>query len=295
MAANFKLLYGSSMKSPIRYFGGKGLMFKDIINEFPSEKAYSIFIEPFAGGASVLLQKPSRTEAEILNDLDGNIYALFMVLATKELFSEFKEKCDLAFYSHRLWNEFKKKLQDDNLLLVDRAFYYWYVNRTSRNSIGGFSTSVNTIRRGMSKSVSDFLSSVDGLSELHDRLSPVIIENMDALELIAKYKDFPNCFMYLDPPYSHETRTSTRYRIDFSTQQQKMLVDLLLNSKCHYLLSGYINTEYERLEKAGWFRQEIIIKTKDGNSKPKNKTEVLWRNYLLEAEINVCPSAWGII
>ena len=39
----------------------------------------------------------------------------------------------------------------------------------------------------MSKSVSDFLSAIDRLDEIHDRLSKVIVTNCDGIDLIEKY------------------------------------------------------------------------------------------------------------
>jgi len=60
----------------------------------------------------------------------------------------------------------------------------------------------------MSKSVSDYLSMIDYLPQIHNRLSSVIVENRDIFELIPKY-DSKETFFYLDPPYVHETRSST--------------------------------------------------------------------------------------
>ncbi|MEK6882307.1 MAG: DNA adenine methylase, partial [Nanoarchaeota archaeon] len=176
-----------------------------------------------------------------------------------------KNKCDLVFYSEDLRAEYKELLKTD-LSLLDRAFYFWYVNRTSVNGVGGFSIN-SCVRRGMSKSTSDFLSCIDRLPEIHDRLSSVIISNKNALELI-KEKDNKNTFYFLDPPYAWETRTSTRYAVDFSPEQQKQLVDILLTSQSKVLLCGYINKEYERLEGAGWKRNDFEVKTTDGNHNP---------------------------
>lgn len=80
--------------------------------------------------------------------------------------------CELALYSETLSNEFIERLrvQEAQLSQPQRAFMFWYVNRTRHNGVGGFSINT-TVRRGMSKSTSDMLSSVAGLPALHDRLS----------------------------------------------------------------------------------------------------------------------------
>lgn len=37
------------LNSPIRYFGGKGTMFNNIIEQFPLPETYNTYIEPFGG------------------------------------------------------------------------------------------------------------------------------------------------------------------------------------------------------------------------------------------------------
>jgi DNA adenine methylase len=261
-----------------RYFGGKGNGLREIIySHFPPKSSYSVYAEIFGGGASVLLRKPPFG-IEVYNDLEQNVYSLFKVVSDKSLFPRFKEMCDLAIYSHQLRDEYRQDLKKD-IDIVERAYKYFYVNRASINSVGGFSASTECVRRGMSKSVSDFLSAIDGLKELHNRLSRVIIENVDGIELIKKY-DRPKVFMYLDPPYAWSTRGSTRYTVDMSDKQQEELITILLNLKhAKILLSGYDCKEYERLTNNGWEKISFDVKTQTGNRKAKTKTEVLWKNY----------------
>ena len=266
------------MKSPIRYFGGKGGMYKEIMQFFPPQENYVTYIEPFGGGASLLFQK-HPSPVEIYNDLEENVYSLFKVLADKKLFSQFKEKCDLSYYSAKIRSEYKEDLKKKDLSLVDRAYKFFFVNRTSVNGVGGFGCATEIIRRNMSKSTSDFLSAIDGLIEVHNRLSSVIIENRDGVEIIKKY-DRKDVFFYMDPPYHFSTRTAARYKVDMSDEQQKKLIDLLLSLRyCKVLLSGYDCKEYDTLTKHGWDKRTFVINTIDGNRRPKKKTEVIWKNY----------------
>ena len=57
----------------------------------------------------------------------------------------------------------------------------------------------------MGGAVSRWLGSVEGLSEIVQRLLRVQIENAPALEVIARY-DSPETLFYCDPPYLHGTR-----------------------------------------------------------------------------------------
>ena len=65
------------------------------------------------------------------------------------LFEEFKFKCDLVHFSEDLRSEFRLKLKED-LNILDRAFYFFYTNRTSHNGIGGLTIS-NIVRRKSKK------------------------------------------------------------------------------------------------------------------------------------------------
>lgn len=256
------------MKSPIKYYGGKSYMTNIIINQFPDN--YDIYVEGFGGGASVLFNKP-QGGIEVYNDLEENVYSLFKVLSDSNAFNRLKERMDLTFYSAQLREEHKELLSTE-LSIEDRAYYFLYVNRSSFNGVGGFSAT-HIVRRNMSKSTSDFLSMIDKLPEIHNRLSSVIIEHRDIMDLIDKY-DKPNVFMYLDPPYVISTRASSqKYQCDMTDEQHKQLVDRLLNCKCKWLISGYDNPIYDKLtEKYG----KITFKSPNSKS---FAMETLWKNY----------------
>lgn len=256
------------MKSPIKYYGGKSYMTDIIINQFP--KDYDIYVEGFGGGASVLFQK-TQVWIEVYNDLEENVYSLFKVLSDKEMFERLKARMDLTYYSAQIREEYKELLKTE-VSLEDRAYYFLCVNRSSFNGVGGFSTT-HIVRRNMSKSTSDFLSMIDKLPETHNRLSSVIIEHRDIMDLIDKY-DRSNVFMYLDPPYVISTRASSqKYECDMTDEQHKKLVDRLLACRCKWLVSGYDNSIYDKLtNKFG----KMEFKSPNSGS---SATEILWKNY----------------
>ena len=252
------------MNAPIKYFGGKGTMFKSIIEHFPNNEEYNIYVEPFGGSYSIGLKK-EETEIEVYNDIEKNVYSLYKVLSDKPLFEEFKFKCDLVHFSEDLRSEFRLKLKED-LNILDRAFYFFYTNRTSHNGIGGLTIS-NIVRRKMSKSTSDFLSAIDRLPELHQRLSKVLVLNTDGIKLIQKYKEFPNCLIYADPPYHHSTRTGARYKEDMDNNQQELFIESVLNSKAKILISGYDCEPYKKLTENGFTKIQFEVKTYGGDYK----------------------------
>jgi DNA adenine methylase len=265
------------MNSPIKYFGGKNGFANKILEYFPKNHQTMNYIEPFCGSAAMLFHK-ERSPIEIINDIDENVYSIFSVLINKQDFSEFKYKCDLSLFSEKMLLQYKASLKNDDLSIVERAYKYYYCNRLSFNSSGGISASTS-VRRNMSKSVSDYLSSIDKLYEIHNRLSNVVILNRDGVNVIKKY-DKENTFMYCDSPYANETRSSGRYKHDFTDDKQDEYLNVLISIKnAKMLISGYNCERYEILEKNGYNRIDLIIKTQDSNQKGKTKIESLWFNY----------------
>lgn len=264
--------------SVIRYFGGKGNgLSKRLLSYFPDDYEKMKYLEAFGGSAAVLFNK-RISPIEIYNDLEDNVYSLFKVLSDRDLFKTFKEKCDLTPYSKRIMDEFRTSLKEDDLSIEERAYKYFVVNRTAYNGHGGFSSSP-AIRRNMSKSISDYLSTVDRLYEIHQRISKVIIHNTDAIDLIKKY-DKEDWMMYLDPPYHWSTRTSARYKEDMSVEKQDDFLKCLLEcNKAKILISGYDCEEYNVLVDNGWKKVSFEVKTQNTNRVGKTKIETIWFNY----------------
>ena len=241
----------------------------DIIKDnFPSE--FKTYIEGFGGGASVLFSKePSKIE--IYNDLEENVYSLFKVLSDESLMKEMKSKLDLTPYSRQIREEFKLDLKKKDLSIVDRAYKFFYVNRASFNGVGGFSVTMLP-RRNMMKNVSSYLSMIDNLEEFHQRLSSVVIEHLDIMELLDKY-DNENVFFYLDPPYVQSTRKSSqRYGVEMSDDDHMRFIEKCNSLKGKVLISGYDNLIYEGLK--GF--EKVTFKSPNAGSEA---TECLWRNY----------------
>lgn len=256
------------MNSLLKYYGGKHYMRDTILANFPNH--FDSYIEGFGGSASILFKK-EPFGIEVYNDLDKNVYSVFKVLQDRSLFESFRDSLLKTPYSLDIWKEYKESLVTDELTLLERAIRFFYVNRSSFNSVGGFSVNL-TIRRGMSKSCSDYLSSVDNLDSYNERISRVIIENRDIFDLIDKY-DSESSFFYLDPPYVIETRKSSqKYRQEFLNEQHEALVNKVNSMKGKVLISGYNHSIYDNLN--GFKKIEF-----SSPNSCSNATEVLWKNY----------------
>lgn len=260
----------------IKYFGGKGTMYNNIIKHFPNSSEYTTYIEPFGGAYSIGIRYAINVPVEIYNDLDKNVYSLYKVLSTPNLFRQFKKRCDQVYYMADLRLECRNNLPEE-LSLIDRAFFFYYFNRTSHNGIGGFSVNV-AIRRNMSKCISDMLSNIDYLPQLHQRLSKIIVLNQDGIELIKKYSR-PGVMIYCDPPYLPATRTSSRYPVDMDTPTHQRFLEACINSQANILISGYDHPIYDVLLENRFTKTKFEVKTTTNNGKPKTKIETLWKNY----------------
>ena len=64
------------MKSPIQWFGGKGLFTKVLLPLIP---AHHLYVEAFGGGASLLFAKPPSSN-EVYNDIDSTLADFFRML-----------------------------------------------------------------------------------------------------------------------------------------------------------------------------------------------------------------------
>ena len=186
------------------------------------------------------------------------------------MFKTFQHMCELSPYNDDMRKEYISILKSNkDIPILNRAYMFFYVNRTSFNGIGGFK--INTyVRRGTSKSISDYLSGVEHLEELHGRLKNVIVSNTDAIGLMSRFNK-ENVFMYLDPPYVQSTRTSNiRYEIDMNDEQQDVFLETCINSKAKLLISGYDNEKYNILLDNGFSKSNFTT---------NSRVETLWQNY----------------
>ena len=135
-------------------------------------------------------------------------------------------------------------------------------------------------RRGQNEQASAWLTAVEGLPAVHERLRRVVILNRPALEVIRS-EDTPATLFYLDPPYAHETRTakSAYGRFEMSEADHRELLCVLLGVKGKVMLSGYPSPLYDTAL-AGWTRHTFDMPNHAAGGETKGReTEVLWCNF----------------
>ncbi len=92
----------------------------------------------------------------------------------------------------------------------------------------------------MAGAVSRWLGSVEGLSEIVQRLLRVQIENSPAIEVIKRF-DSKETLFYCDPPYPHNSRKDTKaYGYEMTDDEHKKIsLSVAQHSRksCYFWLS----------------------------------------------------------
>lgn len=261
----------STIRPPVKWHGGKRYQSNRIIAQFPAHHTY---VEPFAGAASVLLNKPVSA-VEVYNDLDRRITRLFRVL--RDHGGELQHRLMLTPYSEVEFDECDLPAVDE-IEQVRRDFVRW------RLSIGGrgdsFSFTKHRSRREMADVVSAFLSAIDDeLPRIIERLRKVQIVCRPAFDVIQAW-DSPDTLFYLDPPYLPETRSRPEvYDVEMTEADHRQLAAVLASVAGKVVLSGYPSALYDELY-AGWRVMEFDIANHAAGGKTKaRKTEKLWMNW----------------
>jgi len=257
------------------WYGGKFNHLNWLLPLLPEATHYC---EPFGGSASVLLnRKPSLVET--YNDLDGEVVNFFRVLRDHQ--EELIRAIGLTPFSREELRIAAEESIDD-LSELERARRFFVRARQVRTglaqtaSAGRWAHCKLTSRAGMAGAVSRWLGSVEGLSEIVQRLLRVQIENSPALEVIQRY-DSEETLFYCDPPYPHDSRgDANAYGYEMTDDEHRQLAKVLKNVKGKVALSGYHCNLLDQLYE-DW--DYIESASKQCLSVKQPRTEVLWINY----------------
>lgn len=245
------------LRSPIHCIGGKGMMVAKLLPLFPPHKHY---IEPFGGGASLLLAKKPCGGVETYNDIDGGLVDFFKVIADPILFQSFFEKVKCLPYSRKLYYEAREGWSKEKNM-IDRVAMWFVMARQGFSGTfgkGGWSFNVTTSNRNIAAATSKWLSCIDMLGEISARLRTVQIECNDFRRVLKTY-DGEGYLAYCDPPYILDTLSGSKnlYSYEMSGEDHKDLVKLLLDYRGSVVLSGYENDLYSVFDLEGWQRVEF--------------------------------------
>lgn len=257
----------------VRYHGGKWMLAEWIIAHQPKCR---IYVEPFGGAGSVLLRRP-RAYAEVYNDLDASMVNLFRVVRDRG--EDLVRALELTPYSRAEYRATFQPCPDDPVewarRTVARSFMGFGSNALQDSVLSGFRQTSN---RSGTTPAHDWRNYPDRLTATIERLRGVVIEQRDALEVIAA-QDTPDTLFYCDPPYVFSTRALKKmhgrhgYNHELTDEQHRALAEVLTGVAGMVVLSGYHSPLYDELY-GEWqsFERDALA---DGASR---RREVLWVN-----------------
>jgi DNA adenine methylase len=218
------------MKPPFSYYGGKQRLASKLVPLIPK---HTVYVEPFAGGATLLFAKPwpevsnNNHYREVINDTNGHLINFFRQL--KDNGPELCRRLSLTLYSEQEHQTAKELEHDDHIEAACR--FYVNVQQSFSNVMNaGWGRKVFTRNNSVT-----WMNQVDRLPSYIDRMRSVFISNQDALTCIEQW-DSPQTFFYCDPPYP---KANQGHYSGYTEQDFEDLLDTLKGIKGSALVSCY--------------------------------------------------------
>ena len=191
-----------SLKTPLRYPGGKSRALSKLFQYIPDLSNYKEYREPFLGGGSVALEITKRyPRLEVwVNDLYEPLYNFWRELQdngheVKDILLQLKQRHPDPTSAKQLFLDAKAYLEKDpsETENIHRAVSFYVVNKCSFSGL--------TESSSFSKQASDSNFSLNGIQKLTDYQALIgnwKITNHSYEQLLS---DCKQTFTYLDPPY----------------------------------------------------------------------------------------------
>lgn len=209
------------------YMGGKSRLAKTIITRI-NDTDHNAYCEPFVGMGGVFFRRNMRPKAEFINDYNGEVHNLFLILREHktELLGLLHCQITSRIEFGRLLNQNPSSLTD-----LQRAARFIYLQKTA------FGGKISRQSFGTSKERSGFFN-VTKLVRLIERagkrLSGVTLERLSFEEFMPRY-DSAGTLFYIDPPYY--TNENDYGKDLFKRSDFEVLNELLTTLKGRFILS----------------------------------------------------------
>ncbi len=189
-----------SLKTPLRYPGGKSRACTKLDQFFPDLRDYKEYREPFLGGGSVAIHITKKyPHLQVwVNDLYEPLINFWKTLqddgyALYKRLQELKSRYPDRGSAKGLFLEAKELVNDDSVSPLYRACAFYVINKCSFSGL--------TESSSFSAQASDSNFSMRGIEKLtgySDIIKNWKITNLRYQELLSDDKE---TFLYLDPPY----------------------------------------------------------------------------------------------
>lgn len=255
------------------YVGGKRNLAKTIVPIIDSIP-HNTYAECFVGMGGIFLRRTTVPRAEVINDLNKDVATFFRVLQR-----HYQPFLDHLKYKLTSRAEFQRLLDcpPHTLTDIERSARFLYLQRLA---FGGKVSGRNFgVSIGMSSRF-NMMRLVPMLEDVYERLTGVVIEELDYKDFIQRY-DSEGTLFYLDPPY---WGTEGFYGRDlFDRAEFAKMAALLKGIKGTFILS-LNDTRGVRDTFAGFHMAQVsTCYTVSKNSNAKEAGELLISNVKLTA------------
>jgi DNA adenine methylase len=276
----------SQMRSLLKRHGGKYYLVRKGLCQILHRIPHRVFVEPFLGAGSVLLNMP-RSEVEVAGDLDRGLMEVWVSMQDNRR-NPFLSGLKACRFDRETFDAAKGWLESPQM--VTRAIGYVVRNRMSRGAFGKDFAKCGTNpdgsprlrgkrhpNGGLPDNESAWRSIVEMAPTIADWVSEVFFSCVPAETLICVWKDDDDALYYLDPPYMHDTRTvKDGYEHEMSAEQHEQLLLAALGTMGKFAISGYRNDMYD-FYLQGCERIDWDLPNHSGQGKSKQRrVECLW-------------------
>jgi len=229
----------------VRYYGGDSPLIAFLRQLLPE---HVVYVEVFAGGASLLLSKPP-SPVEVYNDINSRITNLYMCVAKYTCLHKLIDLVSYMPINRELW-EYARRRELEVAVPVDsmpdpmEAFYtlfsrFW--------GYGGTLRAFNAVDLwgGKTPHAWYWYTLAFKLRDLNKRLRRVIFECDDWRRILRRYNR-PHAFYYLDPPHHNARNEYQGPNVPEWTKEDFLeLLDALSALKGRWLLKYTWDPEVE--------------------------------------------------
>lgn len=292
------------IKSPLKWGGGKADIMPTIIKYIPDN--INTYYEPFLGSGSAMLYVLQNRDVKqcIVGDINEHIIKLFINIRDNlDLLLDALKILQKEYISLPIVDKYKTTNITDKNKATNKAAYYYYsrnlFNNIEESNKSDVKTSAlfvflnKTAFRGLYRENKSGKFNVpfgnydnpnivdeNNFRNISKLIKDVVFHYMDFRDFFKLIKAESNNFLYLDPPYFKETKTSfdsyTSYGFDIESHTN--LYDITKKMKIPFLLSNS-NTDFVKNSFKEYSINYIECKRRINSKKPGSKTlEVLITN-----------------
>jgi DNA adenine methylase len=202
----------------------------------PDGRAPAFFCEPFCGSMAVSLAMPA-VATHVVNDLHADLVNFARVLASDGLWQRMVSKAERTLSCEQLYRDahadmmwctrptqvtgevaegLYQRCEDERKLRWAWAFFV--LSWLGPNGMAGTEHAARFCVRwgpGGGDPATRLRSAAEALPGFVEKLRRFTITSRDGLEVIGSVQDKPGVALYVDPPYTRETRVAGAYRHDF--------------------------------------------------------------------------------